>query len=229
MMQRNRPILAIRLTPYSPEFRTQMQNVRDAVWNLLNDFTKEHTGTDIQQAVKTAEDKDAFTIFLGEVADTLRTPRKRVITELEKQGYKVVSGIPPPVEAAAHEQAVKDALENTQLAIHLLDQYPGREIAGDPENCYPQKQAELSLQSAKPKMIWVPAETDFTSIEDEKYKVFLQGLETGKASAKAYEFIRGSKSTLAQEIMDYAQQLKTRQMQKKAVNGKIIRTGRYSF
>jgi TIR domain len=205
----------------SPEFRIQMQGVRDAVWNLLNDFTKEHAETDIQQAAITGENKETFTIFLGEVADTQRTARKRIITELEKQGYKVVSGIPPPAEAAAHEQAIKDALQNTQLAIHILDQYPGREIAGDTENCYPQKQAELSLQTTKPKMIWVPAETDFTSIDDNGYKLFMQGLESGKASASAYEFVRGSASTLAQQIIDYAQQLKARQVQKKAQTGKL--------
>ncbi len=198
----------------STEFRTQMQNVRDAVWHLLTDFPKEQIAGGTQKEIKPVEDKDAFTIYLGEVADTLRTPRKRTITELEKKGFRVVTGIPPPDEADAHEKATKEVLRNADLTIHLLDEYPGREIVGAPDIWYPQKQAELALQSGKPQIIWVPAETDFSTVEDEKYKLFLQGLETGKSASKDYEFVRGSKSTLAQEIIDFAEQLKVRQMQK---------------
>jgi hypothetical protein len=205
----------------SMEFRTQMQNVRDAVWNLLNDFPKEQTIASTQQQATQGAEKDAFTIYLGEVADTLRTPRKRIISELEKKGFKVVTGIPPPDEANAHEQATKDALKNADLAIHLLDEYPGREIIGAPEIWYPQKQAELALQTGKSQMIWVPAETNFEDIEDEKYKHFLQNLETGKSISKEYEFVRGSKSTLAQEIIDFAEQIKAQQTQKKAEDGKV--------
>jgi hypothetical protein len=175
----------------------------------------------VQPLTKQEEEKDAFTIYLGEVADTLRTPRKRLATELEKQGYKVVTGIPPPDEAVAHEQAIKTALEITHLAIHLLDEYPGREILGAHDIWYPQKQAELALHSGKAQMIWVPAELDFENIEDEKYKTFLQDLETGKTASKGYEFVRGSKSTLAQEIIDYANQLKAQLMVKKANTGKL--------
>lgn len=204
----------------STEFRTQMQHVRDAVWNLLTDFQKEHTGN-IQQQANGVHNKNAFTIYLGEVADTLRTPRKRIITELEKQGFRVIAGIPPPHEAAAHEQATSEALQNANLSIHLLDEFPGREIADDPNISYPQKQTELGLISSKSQMIWVPAEIDFSSIEDEKYKLFLQGLESGKAASKNYEFVRGSKSTLAKEIADFAEQVKVQQMQKKDEKGKV--------
>ncbi len=213
----------------SPEFKTQMQNVRDAVWNLLNDFPKEETETVVQkqspdtgfQQTRVEENKDAFTIFLGEVADTLRIPRKRIIAELEKKGFKVVAGIPPPNEVAAHDKAIKEALQNANLSIHLLDELTGREIIDDPENFYPKKQVELALDSGKPQMIWMPAETDLANIEDEKYRLFLEGLESGKTASKGYEFIRGSKSTLAQEIINYAEQLKAQQMVKKADKGKL--------
>ena len=205
----------------STEFKTQLQKIRDAIWNILNAFPQEQIKNAEQQQTKSEEDKDAFTIYLGEVADTLRTPRKRIISELEKKGFKVVTGAPPPDEAAAHEKATNEALKNSNLVINLLDELPGREIAGDPDNCYPQKQTELALKSGKSQMIWVPTEVDFSIIEEEKYKLFLQGLETGKTSSKAYEFVRGSKSTLAKEIIDFAEQVKAQQMQKKAEKGKI--------
>jgi hypothetical protein len=205
----------------TPEFRTQMQNVRDAVWHLLNDFPKEQIAGETQPEIQPAEDNDAFTIYLGEVADTLRTTRKRVITDLEKQGYKVATGIPPPDEAKAHEEATKKALQNANLAIHLFDEYPGREIVGAPDMWYPQKQAELALQSGRSQMIWVPAETDFKNIEDEKYRLFLQGLETGKAASKGYEFVRSSKSTIAKEIIDFSEQLRAKQIPKNTNKDKL--------
>lgn len=196
----------------SPEFRTQMQNVRDAVFHLLTDFQKANNIEETETAPET--NPDAFTIYLGEVADTLRTPRKRIIAELEKKGFNVVAGVPPPDEAGAHENATKEAIAKSHLAIHLLDEYPGREIVGTPDIWYPQKQTELALNSGKSQMIWVPSELDFENIEDEKYKLFLQDLENGKASSKGYEFVRGSKSTLAQEIIDFAEQIKAQQSKK---------------
>lgn len=199
----------------SQEFRIQMQKVRDSIWHILNDFHSVQPAGKQQEEPGTATGHHAFTIYLGEVADTLRTSRKRVATELEKKGYRVIAGVPPPDEGPSHEQAVKDALQKADLSIHLLDDYPGREIVGEEDISYPQKQAELALGSSKPKMIWIPAETDFENIEDEKYKQFLIGLENGVASSKSYEFIRGSKSTLAQEIIDFAEQLNVKQQQLK--------------
>lgn len=205
----------------NPDFKAQMQNLRDAIWHLLTDFEKiENTGTD-HPVTETEPDKDAFTIYLGEVADTLRSPRKRIVAELEKKGYRIVTGIPPPDEASAHEQATKEAVGKSQLAVHLLDEYPGREIIGAPELWYPQKQTEISLLSTTLKMIWMPSEMDFTDVEEEPYKMFLENLEKGTASSNDYEFIRGSKSTIAREIIEYAEQIKERLQQKRTVKGQL--------
>ena len=205
----------------SPEFKNKLQDIRDAIIKLINDFPKEIKPQSIEQELKNdKEKKEGFTIYMGEVADTLRTVRKRTIAELEKKGYNLVYGVPPPDGASAHEQKVKEELQHTDLAVHLLDQYPGREIMGTQDVWYPQKQSELALQFAKSKLIWVPAETELELIEEEKYKLFLQGLEEGKAAAKSYEYIRGEKSTLSQEIADLAEQIKLQQ-QKQAVKEKI--------
>ncbi|MBF8248527.1 MAG: hypothetical protein HW374_1327, partial [Bacteroidetes bacterium] len=47
----------------STEFRTQMQKVRDAVWNLLIDFPKEQITGGVQQQAKPDEHKDDFIIY----------------------------------------------------------------------------------------------------------------------------------------------------------------------
>jgi hypothetical protein len=208
----------------SPEFRIQMQKIRDAVWNLLNDFPKDQSiDTVIDQPVisKTPKDKNAFNIYFAEVADTLRTPRKRIITELEKKGFTIITGPPPPDEAVAHERIASDALANSDLSIHLLDEFTGREIIGTTDEWYPQKQTELALKAGKPQMIWMPTEANFTNIEEEKYKLFLEKIEKGETTTKGYELVRGSKSTLTQEIIDFAEQVKSQQSQKTVDKGNV--------
>ena len=80
---------------------------------------------------------------------------------------------------------------------------------------------ELSLETENPQMIWVPSELDTTTVEDEKYRLFLQKLEAGNASAKELEFVRGSKGNLSQQIIDFVDQMKGRQMIKNIDDGKL--------
>ncbi len=210
------------ITPESNEFIDCLENLIEPIYNLLNDLKKEYNIVSAQPEPKSdEEDKDAFTIYMGEVSDSLRIPRKRIITELERKGFKVIKGIPPPDEAVAHEQATNNALKNADLAIHLLDEIPGREIPGETNICYPQKQTELALKTAKSQMIWLPAETKFENVDDNDYKLFLENLESGKSGIKSFEFVRGSKSTLAQEIINFAEHIKAQHAVKKAENGKI--------
>jgi hypothetical protein len=203
----------------TPEFRKAMKQLRDAIYILVNDFPKEKTQAQafVKAETKAVDNKNAFTIFLGEVTDNLRTPRKRISSELKNQGYNVIIGSTPD-DAAEHEKATTEALKNSNLAIHLMDKIPGREIDGDPNICYPQKQAEFALKLGIPQMIWVPTDIDFTAIDDENYKSFLKELETG---SKVTEFVRGSTSTLSQQIIDLAEELKTKQSQKKPELGKV--------
>ncbi len=191
----------------SSVFINLMRELRDGLWQLINDFNNLRP-----VASESIEEGTEFTIYIGEVADTLRTCRKRIVTELDKKGFRVLTGIPPPDEVVAHEKATKHAIEKADLLVHLLDKYPGREIQGAPEIAYPQKQTEISLQSPKPQMIWVPSDTDLTSIEEMDYQRFILNLESGVNISKGYEFIRGSKSTLANQISDFADQLKVMQV-----------------
>ncbi len=201
----------------SNAFRDQMRNVRDAVYSLLNDFN--HELPDHKSGVAT--DSNSFSIYLGEVPDTLRSSRKRIVAELEKKGFEVLAAIPPPDEAAAHEQAASSALQQASLSIHLLDEFSGREIQGDESKSYPQKQTELALATDRPQMIWIPAETDLAAVEEEAYKQFLQGIEKGTLTQKHYDFVRGSKATVSQVIIDFATQIRDRQKQTAPAGDKL--------
>jgi hypothetical protein len=194
----------------APAFKDQLQNLRDAIVKLINEFPKEKPPIRGEEDEVNEKIDNAFTIYIGEVADSLRPTRKRIITELEKKGFKIVCGIPPPHEADAHIQKVKEELEKAPLAVHLLDLFPGSPIIGNANIGYPQKQTELSFKYTKRQLIWVPKELELAEIEDEQYKQFVEGLENGRPNS-AYEFIRGTKSTLAQQIADFADQLKKEQ------------------
>jgi hypothetical protein len=182
----------------SEQFKNDLKDLREAIVKLMDAFPTE-------PVVQAPEKK--FTIYFGDVADSLRTIQKRTITELAKQDFNLIYGIPPPFEEAEHEIAVKEKLAESNLTVHLLDQFPGRNIEGEETIWYPQKQAELGLESSKQQLIWVPAEINIETIEEESYKTFLQGLDSGKQSSKNIKYIRGIKSELTQQIADIAKNI----------------------
>jgi hypothetical protein len=212
-----------------PVFTAQLKDLRDALIGIFQAFPKEQppaipsANAPIQNtappaansvspidpvksdAAKTDADSPGkgFSIYFGEVSDSLRTARKRTIVDLTKSGYSIITNVPPPDEATAHEQKVAEAVQGADLAVHLLDQFPGREIEGT-DNWYPRKQVEISLQLAPAKLIWVPADLNEQDVEEETYKTFLLGIEHNNNSENKFDFIRGNKSELTDQIRDYA-------------------------
>jgi len=201
----------------SLEFRNQLRDLRNAIIKLINDLPKEESKKEEpkkeesrkEEARKEAVPVDGFKIYIGDVAHSLSTTRNRIITELKKV-YTIEPVAPLPEQDEPHEQKVKELLQQASMAVHLFDQYPGQPIKDNQDICYPQKQAELGLQYAKSQLVWLPAELDLATIEEEneKYRFFLQGLENGKKTGNNFEFIRGNKSTLVQQIADFAEQIK---------------------
>jgi hypothetical protein len=187
-----------------PRFRKQLNDLKETLANVIEEMRE-----------PVPPPLPAFSIYFGDVADSLRTVRKRTIAELEKQGYTVICDVPPPFEKEEHERAVKEKIEGSLLNVHLLDQFPGREIEGEETLWYPQTQVEIGLQTEKPQLIWVPAETNIEIIEEEQYKTFIGALESGRQSAKKIDFIRGAKSELTKQIIDLVEHLKKEQEQLK--------------
>lgn len=190
-----------------PAFRKGIHDLREALVNVIKQMNE------VIAPSPPPPPSPQFTIYFGDVADSLRTVRKRTVTELEKEGYHIICDVPPPFEKEDHEKAVADKMAQTALHVHLLDQFPGREIEEEESIWYPQKQVEIGLLSDKPQLIWMPAGTDIEIVEEESYKTFLQELESGQRSPKKIEFIRGSKSELSQQIMALVEQLKKEQEQ----------------
>jgi MinD-like ATPase involved in chromosome partitioning or flagellar assembly len=179
---------------------------RDSIVNKAKELVTTYSNPSTAQSLE-----QRFTIFFADVADSMRMIRKRAIVELEKEGYQIISDVPPPYEASEHEVAVREKLSKIDLAVHILDQFPGREINEEDGKGYPQKQVELSLLTNKPKVIWVPAEVDVNTIEEEPYRTFINALESGKLYSANLEYVRGTRSELSQHIKSVANTQRSQQ------------------
>jgi hypothetical protein len=189
-----------RLDTKSARYAEKLQQLVDAIVELMDEFPK-------QEKIEEREKK--FTIFFADVADTLTAIRKRTITELQKEDFNIVYNVPPPYEENEHEQTVKDKIREADLTIHLLDQYPGREINAGGSLWYPQKQAELCLSTDKAQLIWVPKELDIGQIEEQEFKIFMESLKNGEQFSKQnVEYIEGIRSELTKQIKDFAGEIK---------------------
>jgi|JI10StandDraft_1071094.scaffolds.fasta_scaffold338158_1 hypothetical protein len=193
-----------------PSYAEQLKALRDSLVKMFELFPKQPNVSEaeiINVLTDSDSKEDKFTLFFGEVSDSLRSTRKRSITELENTGYTILTGVPPPEESTAHDKKITEVLKKADLAVHLLDQFPGRDIEGT-DTWFPKRQAELSLELAPAKMLWVPAELDLEEVEEETYKSFLSKIESGNSSEKTFEYVKGNKSEISKQILDYANAIK---------------------
>ncbi|MEM7084902.1 MAG: toll/interleukin-1 receptor domain-containing protein [Bacteroidota bacterium] len=208
------------LSTSSDEFQNQMKGLRNVILKLIKGFKKiEKTQPAIEEIIP-ANDTSKVSIFVGDVPDSLGDRPKRIIAELERKGFHVVSNIPIN-DANLHEKQVKDVLSKSQLSIHFLDQYPGRSIEGESHNWFRKKEIELALESEATQLIWSAAEVDFSSIEDETYRNFIQNLEDGVSAKKPYAFMRSIKGNIVKEVVGHADQVKTEQEVAETSSGPI--------
>lgn len=149
------------------------------------------------------------TVFVAEVADTQRKYRKRLIKEIGERA-RVLDPIPPPLERDAHDQAIACALEQADLSIHLLDQWPGREIVDDDETTYPRHQADLAAASPISSLIWVPETLSADDFEDEDQEDFagegqkswLDSLEQASRNGGGYQFVRAGREPFVAQVLN---------------------------
>ena len=196
------------LSTASDEFQNQMKILRNAVLKLIKGF-KKLEGNQPSVQTKTADKgADKVVVFVGDTPDSLGDRPKRIIAELEKKGFDVISNIALN-DVRQHEKQVTDALSKAELSIHFLDQYPGRSIEGDVPNWFRKKEIELGFASKATQLIWSAAELDFSAIEEDGYRDFIQNLEDGVTTEKPYAFMRSIKGNIVKEIIGHADQVKT--------------------
>ena len=145
-------------------------------------------------------------VFLADVADTLRPFRKRLIKEIGERA-QVLDAIPPPSTITQHDQAVASALEMADLSIHLLDQWPGRELDDDASMTFPRRQADLLTQSEAPALLWVTDTLTEADIEEPSQKAWLDELEQASRESGNYQFIREGREPFVNQVLDTLERL----------------------
>jgi len=191
----------------SEEFQTSMINLVGSVSQLIEDFVQlpKITSTGENAA---AESSDPFTIYFGDVPESLEDTSDLIISALKKEKYKVIKSNTSFSDPSAFEQSVNDGLANAQLAIHLLDQYPGSKIGDDPCNICRKSEIELAMGTDIPQLIWIPKGMNPEKVKNKDYKTFLNDLAHGKLVSKELEYIdNGIEDNLKKQVFDYIQTL----------------------
>jgi len=189
-------------------FSGQMKLLRNALVKMMEGFeTTSMPAVADATKVNPKTSESAFTLFFGEINDSLVDRRDGIISELKNQGYSIVIGDPSNANAKEHETATREAIENVQLAVHLLGEFPGRKIADDPNSRYIQKEVEIGMQSPTPQLIWLSNDVYVPGIENEEHRIFLTSLEDGTLGATDQEVIRSNEAELAQLIIDHVERL----------------------
>jgi len=145
-------------------------------------------------------------VFVADTSDSLKAVRQRLVNELGEREVEVISSVPPPFPASDHEAEVTRCLRSAALSVHLLDEFAGREIQGDPGDTYPAKQARLALEHAPAQFVWVPSSLD--KVDDERQREFLDSLARRQRVGERFAFVRQSPTTVSREVLSMLSSLR---------------------
>jgi hypothetical protein len=117
-------------------------------------------------------------VYLAETTYDLREKRDAIRRELQTQGLQVLPSQPLPHVKDECEQAIRDALAQSVLSIHLV----GRNYGLIPEGATQSTvvmQNELAIERAEagdyPRLIWIPEKQE---CDDERQLKFIEHLQT---------------------------------------------------
>jgi hypothetical protein len=170
------------IPPADPAFVTRMRPIVDALEKILGDTAPAPAAA--------PPDEAAVTVFIADVPEALQDFKDRLAAELADRGARVLADIPPPMPPEDHAAAVAGALDRSRLAIHLLNDWAGRRLAGHKDRTYPREQHALAFDHAVPQLVWVPAGLDLAAVADPAQQAFLADCETRPRSAGQYAFVR---------------------------------------
>jgi hypothetical protein len=109
---------------------------------------------------KRAVPRKGRSVYLAAPADEMRDPWRRLANDLEGAGYDVlpVDGRLPDTAAKA-EEAIRTALNNASMVVHLLGEIEGVTLAGGTENLTKLQlriAREHGIKSPIPRVLWAP-------------------------------------------------------------------------
>ncbi|UCH96127.1 MAG: toll/interleukin-1 receptor domain-containing protein [Candidatus Aminicenantes bacterium] len=193
----------------SRQFRQGVKEIANAITITLKAFPGAGPDKDaVPPGPDENDDYECIDVFIADAADNLQITRDRLIEDLKREKVRIPDEIPPPDNRQEHDEAVKHAVAGAHLAIHLLDNTPGRRIRDCKESSYPRRQLEIGLESDTHQLTWVPKHLDYENIEDETYKKFLYDLEFGERVKKNFNFVRELKTGLKDLVLTKVEEIR---------------------
>lgn len=183
--------------PDSTPFKKQMRKLVDELEMTLRTFK---TVIELPPREEPKPAPGYFKVFLAYTEGSLSTKRERLAKELEQHGVEVVTKIPPPFTAAAHEKRVNDELANSGLSVHLFDGAGGNPIEQDSNATYYQKQFDLAAAANKRQLVCVPKTLRVDA--STPHGAFIRDLENGNRTAASYRFLRQNQpAVIAKDVL----------------------------
>jgi hypothetical protein len=193
-------------SPNDPRIEKQMRALVDAVEVTLNAFPKQAApipaGADGGMA---AEDDGKVRLFFGDVSDTLRSFRKRMVSDLGDE-VEILDFLPPPYDPQEHNALLDQNLSRASLTVHLLDQWPGREVDGV-DTTFPRLHADKAIDASCPSLIWLPDRLEEEDMEDEAQADWLREIEMGQRGEGNFQFIRSSRQAITDQVRQTVEEL----------------------
>ncbi|MFP3555674.1 toll/interleukin-1 receptor domain-containing protein [Paraburkholderia sp. SIMBA_049] len=190
-------------------FRRQIRALSESIFTTLEAMQQATAGmVHPARHDEAAGARPQDVVFVADASDALAVTRRRLMSDLERKGIQVRSGVPPPYEAGRHDETVKQVTQEAMLSVHLLDSLPGRSIDGIADTTYPIRQAEIACEHGRSQLIWVSPDSDLRTVEDERYRTWLDRIENGERRNAHYDFIRQSSTLLVPQILEKLEQLR---------------------
>lgn len=196
-------------------FLDRIQKLVDAIETTLNAFPKPAAVT------KPESTSPKVQVFIADVADSLSKTRERLVRDLEEIDVQIAPEIPPPWENAAHTTHLSQVMQETNLAIHLLDNWPGRKIQNEKSTTYPHQQVKIGLNHPTSQIVWVPKNLSFTGEPDDAGIALIKELENNPRTKKNFTFMRSDYPDFYQAVKQLLEEI-NRQTQTSPENNAIL-------
>jgi hypothetical protein len=134
----------------------------------------------------------------------MKERRESLRRELEDRGYRVLPEQELPEDAEGYTAAVKQALQEASLSVHLIGARYGS-IPDGADRSGVVLQADLALAQAAPApscILWAPTELTLESLGEERQHQFVERLEQAEFERHRAEFVRSSIEQLKSLVIE---------------------------
>ncbi|HYO12425.1 MAG TPA: TIR domain-containing protein [Thermoanaerobaculia bacterium] len=201
--------------PRSPstaeDFVAQLDDLAFDLYRQISEMSQPATGSQ-------AGEEGRLTVYLAHTTYALQQQRDEIRRELLEHGYRVLPDCDLPLTRDELVAKVEDALDQCDLAIHLIGGAYGLVPEGSQSSVL-ELQEQLSAARTTgefSRILYVPKECE---TDDDRQRRFLWRVEEDPVSQRRTEFLRSSLDELYQVIHEKLQELAARRAAPEEVEG----------